>query len=70
MTQTLTIHVGRVRTTPDGLFELRLPDGVIVRGPGGEGMTNEEAEQALDNLEQMQAMRNEPGGRQGVSPRS
>jgi len=43
--------------TATGLFEIRLPDGVIVRGPDGAGMTKAEAEMALDNLEAMRAIK-------------
>ncbi len=38
-------------TTPKGLFAIRLDDGVVVLGPGGEGMGRELAERVLDAIE-------------------
>ena len=43
--------IGRIFTTPRGLFGIRLNDGTEVLGPNGEGLTKEVAERVLDAIE-------------------
>jgi hypothetical protein len=52
MEATLNIQVGRLRSRPDGLWELIGPDGDVVAGPDGAGLTKWEAEALLDVIEQ------------------
>ncbi len=54
MDSTLTIQVGRIFTTPKGLFGIKLLDGTggVVLGHGDEGMTKEVAERVLDAIEE------------------
>jgi hypothetical protein len=45
------INCGKLRSHPAGGYEIHLPLGEIVYGPGGRGLTKDEAERTLDWIE-------------------